>query len=279
MPHINFNGKILAHASPLVGAASRGLRYGDGLFETMKMLDNKIIHEADHFERLWTGMEILQFELPKHFTKEKLATAVKLLAKKNGYEKAARIRLNIFRGDGGLYDAVNHTPNHVIEIWALAEGNGEWNSNGLVGGIYEDAKKNCDILSNIKHNNYLPYILAALKAKKEKWNDAIVLNNFGRVADTSIANIFLIKNGELFTPALAEGCVAGIMRKVLISHLKENKYAVNEAAVSVEHLLAADEVFFTNSMYNIRWVQRIGNTVYSNALVQKIYTSFCPTIY
>ena len=263
----------------IAGAGSRGLRYGDGLFETMKMLDGKIIHEADHVERLLHGMDVLQFDTPKHFTKENLAMTIKKLAIKNGHEKAARIRLNIFRGDGGLYDAVNHAPNYVIETLPLPEGNGGWNSNGLVAGIYEDAKKNCDILSNIKHNNYLPYVLAALKAKKEKWNDAIVLNNFGRVADTSTANIFLIKNEVLFTPSLAEGCVAGIMRKTLINYLKENNWLIHETNISAGDLFSADEVFFTNSIYYIRWVQRIGETVYSNGITQKIYASFCPTIY
>ena len=279
MPHISFNGKILADSIAIAGAGNRGLRYGDGLFETMKMLDGKIIHEADHVERLLHGMDVLQFDTPKHFTKENVAMTIKKLAIKNGHEKAARIRLNIFRGNGGLYDAVNHAPNYVIETWPLPQGNGGWNSNGLVAGIYEDAKKNCDILSNIKHNNYLPYVLAALKAKKEKWNDAIVLNNFGRVADTSIANIFFIKNEILFTPALAEGCVAGIMRKTLINYLKENNRMVHETNVSAEDLFSADEVFFTNSIYNIRWVKRIGESVYSNDITQKIYASFCPTIY
>ena len=115
---------------------------------------------------------------------------LEFLLRKNGHEDAARIRLNVFRGDGGLYDAVNNTPNYIIETWALPEGNGQWNSNGLVTGIFDDAKKSCDLLSNIKHNNYLLYILAALKAKKEKWNDAIVLNQFGRIATPPLPIFF-----------------------------------------------------------------------------------------
>ena len=278
MDHITYNGKFYQLSEPVIGAANRGLRYGDGLFETMKMLDGNIIQQAGHFERLWQGMNVLQFEKPGLFTKGSLITAIKKLAKKNNHEKAARIRLNVFRGEGGLYDAVNNTPNYIIETWPLQDNNALWNSNGLVAGIFEDAKKSCDILSNIKHNNYLPYVLAALKAKKEKWNDAIVLNQFGRISDSTIANVFLIKDEMINTPALTEGCVAGIMRKSLINYLCQNNFICKEVSVTIEDIMNADEVFFTNSINNIRWVQRIGDVIYGNTFTQKIYTSFTPTI-
>jgi branched-chain amino acid aminotransferase len=278
MNHFIFNGKFYQQSEPVIGAANRGLRYGDGLFETMKMLEGNIIQQADHFERLWEGMNVLQFEKPTLFTKGSLITAIKKLTKKNNHEKTARVRLNVFRGDGGLYDAVNNTPNYIIETWPLQDNNGLWNSNGLVAGIFEDAKKSCDTLSNIKHNNYLLYILAALKAKKEKWNDAVVLNQFGRIADSTIANIFLIKDEIVITPALTEGCVAGIMRKSLFNYLCQNNFICKEITVTIEDIMNADEVFFTNSINNIRWVQRIGDIVYGNTLTQKIYTSFTPTI-
>jgi len=278
MNHFIFNGKIYQLTDPVIGPGNRGLRYGDGLFETMKMVNGNILQQADHFERLWQGLHVLQFEMPRLFTQGSLITAIRSLARKNNHENMARIRLNIFRGEGGLYDAVNNTPNYIIETWTLAEENGRWNSNGLVAGIFEDAKKSCDMLSNIKHNNYLLYVLAALKSKQEKWNDAIVLNQFGRIADTTIANIFFVKDEMVFTSALGEGCVAGTMRKALINHLEQNNIALKEMAVTVEDILNADEVFFTNSIYNIRWVRQIGNTVYENDLTQKIYASFIPTI-
>ena len=278
MNHFIFNGKIYQLTDPVIGPGNRGLRYGDGLFETMKMVNGNILQQADHFERLWQGLHVLQFEMPRLFTQGSLITAIRSLARKNNHENMARIRLNIFRGEGGLYDAVNNTPNYIIETWALAEENGQWNSNGLVAGIFEDAKKSCDMLSNIKHNNYLLYVLAALKSKQEKWNDAIVLNQFGRIADTTIANIFFVKDEMVFTSALGEGCVAGTMRKALINHLEQNNIALREMAVTVKDILNADEVFFTNSIYNIRWVRQIGNAVYENDLTQKIYASFIPTI-
>jgi branched-chain amino acid aminotransferase len=278
MNYFNYNGKIFKEGTPVIGADNRGLRYGDGLFETMKMKNGQLIFEDEHFARLWKGMGLLQFDIPKHFTVELLQKEIGELVKKNGHEAAARIRLNIIRGDGGLYDAKNHQPNYIIQTWPLAAGNGEWNSNGLVLGIYEDAKKSCDLLSNVKHNNYLPYVMAALQVKKEKWNDAVVLNTNGRICDSTIANIFIIKENTIYTPSLSEGCVAGVMRKIILQHLANTNWVVVEKGLSVENLLTADEVFLTNSIYNIRWVQRIGETTYQNTVTQQIFADIIQTI-
>jgi branched-chain amino acid aminotransferase len=278
MNHFNYNGKLYPEGSPIIGADNRGLRYGDGLFETIKMKNGKLLFEDEHFARLWKGLKVLEFDIPKHFTVEVLQKEISALAQKNGHEVAARIRLNIIRGDGGLYDAKNHLPAYIIQTWPLALGNGEWNSNGLVLGIYEAAKKSCDILSNLKHNNYLPYVLAALSAKKEKWNDAVVLNIHGRICDTTIANIFIIKDNVVYTPSLQEGCVAGIMRRAVIQTVLETNGQVVEKEITITDLLAADEVFLTNSMYHIRWVQRIGDIIYQNTMTQKIFMAMQSTI-
>ena len=277
MNYFNCNGKLFKEGTLVVGADNRGLRYGDGLFETIKMINGKLILEDEHFARLWKGMQTLQFEISKHFTPDKLKEEIELLAKKNNHT-SARIRVNIYRGDGGLYDAKNHMPNYIIQTWLLPEGNGMWNSNGLVAGIYEDVKKTCDIISNIKHNNYLPYVLAALKAKKEKWNDAIILNTLGNICDSTIANIFIIKDGIISTPSLKEGCVAGIMRKKIIQELAATHFELIEKKITKDELISADEVFFTNSMYNIRWVQRIEDKEYVTIITQKIYAAILPTI-
>lgn len=279
MNYFNYNGKFLKEGNTIIGADSRALRYGDGLFETMKIKNGKIELVDEHFARLWKGMQVLQFDVPKHFSPEKLEEQIIALAKKNTHQSGARVRLSIIRGDGGLFDAKNHTPNFIIQTWPLPEGNGEWNSNGLVAGIYNDVKKSCDILSNLKHNNYLPYVLAALQAKKEKWNDAILLNAAGNICDSTIANIFLVKDEIIYTPALSEGCVAGVMRQALLQFLKANNYQLEERVITQVELFAADEVFFTNSMYNIRWVQSIADVDYANTLTQKIYATFVPTIF
>lgn len=273
-----YNGRIYGNDNDLVSINSRGLRFGDGLFETFKSRNNELQFADDHFERLWKGLNLLQFKIPVHFTVENLKAQIRELLDRNGHNSMARVRLTVFRGDGGLYDEINHVPHYIIQTWPLPEDTGKWLSNGLVLGIYHDVKKNCDVLSNIKHNNFLPYVMAALHAKKQKWNDAVLLNNHDRVCDTTIANIFLVKGGVIYTPSLKEGCIAGIMRKNLLKQFAEDKLSVIEGEITVEDLQNADEVFLSNSIYNIRWVQRIGDKKYDNKYTQKFFSSLYSTI-
>lgn len=280
MAFINYNGKILTDGEPVFCAASRGIRYGDGLFETIKCINGKLILGNEHFSRLWKGMGALQFNIPRLLTPELLETAALSLALKNGHEKAARVRLTITRSNGGLYDPVDLFPNYSIETQALINPSpGPLNSNGLVIGIYDAAKKSCDILSNLKHNNFLPYVMAALYAKKEHWNDAILLNTEGRICESTIANIFIISRDQVFTPSLTEGCVAGVMRKAVIRMLAQENISCTEKQISVEELLNAEEVFLSNSIQDIRWVQRIGNITYGHQLISRIHTALNQTIY
>ena len=277
MEYFIYNGKTYKEESPILSVNSRGLRYGDGLFETIKSIKGELQFIDEHLARLWKGLQVLQFNIPKHFTPEYLQDEIFALIKKNSHEKMARIRLTVFRGDGGLYDEINHKPHYLVQSWPLLDDAGEWNSNGLVLGIYTDVKKSCDLLSNLKHNNFLPYSMAALHAKKQKWNDAVLQNTEGGVCDTTIANLFLIKDGVIYTPALAQGCIAGIIRKFLINRLTAANYKIIEGRLTGDDLDAADEVFLTNSIYNLRWVQSLGEKKYTNIQTQKIYTTVFST--
>lgn len=278
MEYFIFNGKLHNGESVAISPNNRGIRYGDGLFETMKSEKRQVQFLDDHFARLWQGMQVLQFNIPKHFTPDKLEYDIFNLLEKNGHSKSTRVRLTVFRGDGGLYDVANHKVNYIIQTWALPEENGAFNTNGLVLGIYSDVKKQFDILSNLKHNNFLLYALAALHAKKNKWNDAVLLNTQLGICDTTIANIFVVKGEEIVTPALEEACIAGVMRKNVINELAALNQRVIERKLHVEEMLNADEVFLTNSIHNIRWVQRIGEKSYSNKQTKQIYSKLFQTI-
>ena len=277
MNYFIFNGKMCKENAAVLSASSRGLRFGDGLFETIKSINGQPEFLDEHLARLWKGMQVLQFNIPKHFTPDRLQEEIEGLLKKNEHGNNARIRLTVFRSDGGLYDEIDHRPNYLIQTWVLADETGTWNSNGLVLGIYTDVKKSFDILSNLKHNNFLPYVMAALYAKKQKWNDAIVLNTDGRLCDTTIANIFLIKDEVVYTPSLQEACIAGIMRRHIIKSLTAAGFKVLEVRLSIADLEDADEVFLSNSIYNVRWVGSIDDKEYTCNHARKIYAAIFST--
>ena len=267
---INFNGSIIRSDKKIVGANNRGLRYGDGLFETIKVINNKIILQKYHFERLFAGIKLLQFECPVFFTEENLSAQIIALCKKNNHQNA-RIRLMIFRGDGGLYDPENHFPNYIIQSSPLVSDNKYLNENGLDVDIFFDGKKTCDLFSNIKSNNFLLYGMAALHAKKNQLNDCIILNTHNRICESTVGNIFFIKNKIISTPALTEGCIAGVMRKFLLNNISENGFIINETEITMEDVKNADEVFLSNAIHGIRWIKRFDNKEYNNVITGEIY--------
>jgi branched-chain amino acid aminotransferase len=270
--YIHFNGKIVPAESTLVSAANRGLRYGDGLFETMRVVKGNIVLQHLHFERLFQGLAVLQFQCPAQFTPAALTQAILGLCHKMNIDQAARVRLNIVRGNGGLYDPENHLPNIIIEAWPLPTPT-TLNENGLVVDIYSDARKHFDLLANIKSNNYLPCILAALHAKNNQLNDCLLLNTEGRICDTTIANVFWVKEGRLFTPPLTEAGVAGVMRRFLVENTT-SQFPVQELPLTPEMLEQADELFLTNAIQGIKWVSQYRHKKYNNQLTTLLYNKY-----
>jgi branched-chain amino acid aminotransferase len=213
----------------------------------------------------------LGFVATKHFSFENLEKKVLELAIKNNHQHLGRIRITFFREDAGLFEVTNFHPHILIQSFQLSDTVNELNENGLVIDVYPLAKKSCDIFSNIKSNNYLQYAMAALWAKENKLNDALLLNTNNKIADSTIANVFIIRNNEIKTPALTEGCVNGVMRKYIIETLKHNSIRVVETIVNIEDIASADEIFLTNAIKGIMWVRQFGNNHYANFETRKIY--------
>ena len=278
MNYVCFNGNLQSSDGRVLPASNRGYRYGDGLFETMKLIRGNILLEQLHFNRLFAGLDLLKMKLPGMFTAERLKSDIISLCRKNKCEELARVRLSVSRGTGGLYDETGKAE-YLIEAWPLDETMNRLNENGLVAGIFPGARKSCDQYSGLKSASFLTYVMAALFAKEQKWNDCFVLNTAGNIADSTIANLFIVKNGQISTPALSEGGVAGVMRKYLLTALREDGRVVTETMISPADLLDADEVFLTNAIRGIRWVGRSGDTTYSNELTVKLYERFVKTIF
>ncbi len=272
--YINFNGKVIKNEKPIIYHDNRSFRYGDGCFETMKILNGKIILEAFHLERLFTSLQLLQFNKPNYFITNDFLVQIKELAKKNQHRKLARVRLTVFRGNGGLYDVENHHPNYIIETMDLNSSSNKFNENGLVIDIFKDVRKAYDKFSNIKSNSYLQYAMAAMWAKENKLNDALILNADERIADATIANIFIVVDGVIKTPAITEACVGGVMRKFLLKRLREENYSVQETSITINDVLNASEVFLTNSIYGIRWVKQVGKSNYKKQLSEILHQKF-----
>jgi len=265
-----YNNNFFRVGMTVIRADNCGLRYGDGLFETMRLHEGKILNVDFHFERFFQGMKMLQFDIPEDYSSEFFIERVNELLLKNSISKNARIRLMIFRREGNIFDAENNFPDYILETFPLSE-KMELNENGLVVDIFPDAKKSCDRFSNLKSNNYLLSVMAGKFAKKNNLGDAILLNAFGRICESSIANIFIIKNNKIYTPPLSEGCVAGVTRRSMIETVSLKKFSIEEKKLSVDDILHADEIFLTNSIQPVRWVKNFREKIYGSEKVKEIF--------
>jgi branched-chain amino acid aminotransferase len=276
---INLNGKLLAADAPVIPADNRSFRYGEGLFETMRLHRGKIPLWEKHWHRLSTSLPSLYFELPKRLTSTKLLDEVLHLAAKNNGLHASRLRITIFKGEGGLWETPSSSFNYLIQCWPLEYGEFYMNENGLDTGVFKDGIKTCDAFSHLKSNNYLLYAVAAQYAKQQKWNEALVLNQHGRICDTTIANIFFVSGSQVHTPSLSEGAVAGVMRGYLLEQMQQTVISVQEGAYTVQDLQQADEIFLTNAFYGIRWVKQLGNQHYKFRQSAQFFQEFVKPLF
>jgi branched-chain amino acid aminotransferase len=265
------DGQLTKAGKLIISPDNRSFRYGDGFFETMKMAKGRLLLADFHMERLFSTLAILQFQPPAYFTPDYLKDLIQQLALKNGHNKLARIRLTIYRGDGGLYDLTNHFPHHLIQTWELNPANNQFNENGLDIGVYTSAKKSYDEFSSLKSNNFLAYAMAAIWVKQQKLNDAILLNHFDRVADATIANVFIVHEGVIKTPPLSEGPIGGVMRRYLLNQLREASMPVAETPITLDDIHNASEIFLTNSIYGIRWVKQLGENGYTQQMASRLH--------
>jgi len=268
---INYNGKFLPAGTPFLGAGNRAFRYGDGLFETMLVEDHRIRLGSYHFDRLASGMGYLRFPTPSGFTRGQLTREILELCTRNGHTRLSRVRLVVFRDQGEIFDPAGSDPHYAIESWPLPEGSQKLNPKGLVIDVFPEGHKACGPLANLKSNNYLLYLLAARHAGERGLDDCLVLNSNETVADTAITNVFYFRNGRCYTPPLADGGVAGVMRRHLLAALPAAGFEVEERTVAIDDLLTADEVFLTNAIRGIRWVAAFREARYENTLTTVLY--------
>jgi branched-chain amino acid aminotransferase len=211
--------------------------YGDLIFETMLWENNKILYLNEHVARLNHGFEILKMNAT--VTNEWLHA---MLVNELGTKENARIRLLAKRNANGFYLPDSNEVGFSLEIFELPQKVTEIQK----AKVYRENYKPCVPLSNIKSGNALIYVLAAIFAKENQCEDAIILNEYGRVCEATSSNIFMKYQGKYYTPPLSEGCVDGVMRKVWIQELIKQGFSVLEQPVTIELLAIAEEIWLTN---------------------------------
>jgi branched-chain amino acid aminotransferase len=267
--YINFNGEILPADSKLLSVTNRSFKYGDGLFESMRMLKGQLKFADMHADRLQRGMKALKMDgysqIDAYFLKE----IAELLAIRNK-SKHGRLRLTVYRESEGLYTPTQNKTGYCLEFIAADEPRYFLNEKGLIVDIFTDLPKPSNYLSNIKTCNSLIYVMAGLYKAQNNLDDVFLLNQNGFLCEASSSNVFVWYQNHLYTPALSEGCVEGVMRQVIINIAKKNNIPVTEAQINPEILYEADEVFLTNASKGIQCVMGYGIRRYFNKLSKSL---------
>ncbi|MBC8753993.1 aminotransferase class IV [Kordia sp. YSTF-M3] len=247
---VNFNGNI-SEETTLLSVENRGMKYGDALFETLRVVGNKILFWEDHYFRLMESMRILRMEIPMNFTMEFLEEEI-LNTLKASQLTNARVRCTIFRGNGGLYLPSSNDIEYIITVNDLASPFYLLSDAAYEVDLYKDFYINKGLLSTLKTNNKIINVLGSVYAKENDLDNCLLVNEDKNVVEALNGNIFLVKGNVIKTPPITDGCLKGILRKQLLEIIgKTTDYELKEESISPFEIQKADEFFITNVIQGI----------------------------
>jgi branched-subunit amino acid aminotransferase/4-amino-4-deoxychorismate lyase len=268
--YVNNNGAILPNKGATIAAGNRSYLYGDGLFESVRIMNGKPINLENHYNRLVQGAKAIKMRFPAFFTVQFFEDKIVELANISGITDGGKCRISLDRALGGTYIPETNEISYFIEVYPYEANFFELNSKGFEIDIYQDQKKQNNFLANFKTKNGLLYVMTAIAAKEKNLDDMLLTNEKGVIIESSNSNLFIVSNGVLYTPGLEDGCLAGTMRMQVINLAIQHGIKVYECSIMPQNLLAADEIFFTNAIRGIVWVGGYRTKRYYNSLGRKL---------
>ncbi len=258
-----YNGEFISSEKPIFLGTNRAFRYGDCLFETLRAVGTNVPFLNKHIARIKNSATILQFEIPDNYNTQFFQKQIARLLNANKFFNGAKVRLSIFRKDGGNYQPITNKIDFFIEANPLESNNFSLNTKGLKIDIFNEWKKNINELSSLKTANSLLYVMAANFSQSQKLDDCLLINQNNNIIEASSSNLFVFTNNNLLTPSLSDGCLNGIMREIVIQlALKEKITVYDDVCITENDILNADEIFLTNAVSGIKWVVAFKNRRY-----------------
>lgn len=252
-PIIFLNGKFLPSSEAKLSVFDPGFLYGFGLFETMRSYNKKIVYFDSHLKRIATSCDLIGIQFPYSITKAK-AIIQKAVALSGFFDLS--IRLTVWKLDAGAGFLIA-----VKKYEPYARTKYRNGFRACVGGFRQNENS---LYARLKTIDRLSYQLVMDEAKNRKFDEAIILNSRGYIAEGTRSNLFCAKDGELFTPALECGCLEGITRKAIIDAAKKNRIQISERKLTLGNVYKMDEAFLTNSLMGIMPLISIENRAIGN---------------
>lgn len=246
----------------------RGFHFGDGIYEVIRLYDGTFYTLKEHMDRLYRSLQEVRIEIP--WTQEKLTSLLKELVMKNQFVSDGQVYLQITRGNAPRNHVFpeNPTPN-VIAYVKTAERPRTTMKNGVTAFLAEDIRwLRCDI----KSLNLLASVLAKQTAKEQGGYEAIFHRN-GTVTECSSSNVYLVKDGTVYTHPTNNLILNGITRQRIVAICKEQQIPLIEQAFSVEDITSADELFLTSTTSEVTPIIAVDNKPIGNGKVGTLTTS------
>jgi branched-chain amino acid aminotransferase len=274
---VNFNGAIVSEDANIL-VQNRGFLYGDAVFETLKIVDGKILFLEDHYFRLMSSMRVVRMEIPMNFTMEYLEEQILSLVENNNIASSSRARITVYRNDGGYYLPKNNTVSFLIQATPLENTAYFVNEGEYEVDLFKDFYITRQLLSSIKTTNRLINVTGSIYASENGLDNCILLNDTKNVVEALQGNVFMLKDNRLITPPVSEGCLNGVMRKQILELAKKiETIQVVEEVISPFDLQKADELFVTNVIKGVQPVTKYRkkefSIVLSKVLVAKLNES------
>lgn len=268
--YVNNNGEVLSSENYSIYSGNRAHLYGDGIFESVRIINGRPINMLNHFNRMMEGAKKLKMRVPSYYDLPFFDEKVNELIKKSGITHGGKCRISIDRSMGGTYLPESNEVEYFIEVMPLDHYGFVLNKKGKEIDIFADYRKQNDSLANYKTKNGLIYVLAALAAKEKGLDDYLITNTSNGIIEATSSNLFVVSNGVLYTPGLEEGCLAGTMRMQIINLALKNGIKVYECNILPQNLLVADEIFLTNAISGLSWVSGYRTKRYFNNVARKL---------
>ncbi len=274
---INFNGNITAEENILT--QNRAFLYGDGVFETVKIINNKILFLEDHYFRLMASMRVVRMEIPMNFTMEFFEEQILNLVQEKGISASARARITVFRNDGGLYLPKTNEVSYLINASSLENTLYVLNTAQYEVDLYKDFYVSKQLLSSIKTTNKMINVTGNIFAHENGLANCLLINDTKNVIEGLQGNLFMLTGKKLITPPVSEGCLNGIMRKQILALAKKVEgIEVVEEIISPFDLQKADELFLTNVIMGIQPITKYRKKEFTSNLAHLLVQKLNETI-
>jgi branched-chain amino acid aminotransferase len=270
MSYVFHKGEYVNENQAFIAKDNRAFRLGDGFFESMRVIDGRVLFLENHYARISDTIKAMKMVAQENFSLDLLRSQIQGLLQRNNITRGGRVRITFYRKATGFYLPHSDDVNYLIESEPLLENEFLLNPIGKTVDIFTDFKKDVNKLSIYKSLNAQLYIMAALHSREKNLDDALIQNNKFAIIESIASNIFIVSNGVLYTPTLQDGCIAGTMRMNIINIAIDNKIKVYECTLNPQNLLAADEIFLTNAVKGVEWVVAYRTKRYYNDMSKKM---------